>query len=349
MNKIDFLNSFYDKNIKKPEDMPAVVTETKEDWINYVISGEIVDNNFVYADTMSVLTDGNGSCMVNLLIINENYKDHSQNLTLRFDRDRAEICGFDNDIALWEDFEDLYDIEAEFKLTKNMEQSILKQLKESLSEQFKDEMFKDHLSKKEKIKVQEFMNMTIDYFDLEVEKLSVSEYKSFIEKYNLGDEVDMIEDDYENEMVYVLKPEVLVNLNRTKDLFKDHSRLDYKFEEIKNSLKGYVIEYFNKNNIDLGFEVEGQFNDNYGELYLNLENQEFKHEYLRRNEDSSSYEDAPLNWSWAAWLIAEESPLKDEDFIVDYQTDQLLSALDQFVHTLDESTFFYDLDKRINS
>lgn len=191
--------------------------------------------------------------------------------------------------------------------------------------------------------------MTIDYFDLEVEKFSVSEHNDFIKKYKLDDEVNMIEDDYENEMVYILKPEILVNLNRTKDLFKDHSRLENKFEEIKNSLKGYVSEYLNKNNIDLDFQVEGNFNDNYGELYLNLENEEFKHEYLRRNEDSSSYEDAPLNWSWASWLIAEESPLKDDEFIEYYQTDQLLSALEQFVHTLDESTFFYDLDKIINN
>ena len=45
------------------------------------------------------------------------------------------------------------EIDSQLKLTKGMEQSALKQLKEALTTQFSDEMFKDRLTQEEKIEV----------------------------------------------------------------------------------------------------------------------------------------------------------------------------------------------------
>jgi hypothetical protein len=354
-NVKDILNKFYEKNVKDEDYAPVIVGCSKDEWIDHLSSGEIVDSFFVYANTMSVLLDPKGSCQASLLIINEDLEEYSGNITLRLDRDKAFVGGFSDvgeKIVLWDDFDDAeefvdLDLDISFKLTKVMEQSIIRQLKNALSNQFKDEMFKDRLSKKDKIEVQEFLQTTIDYYDLDEEYFfNYDKYKDFVEKYKLSDEVNI--DFKGNEKVYIIKPFVSVYLNRTLELFKDRSRQEDKFNEIKESFSSYVKKQLIKLNKELEFSVEGDFDSEYGELYLKFDNFEFRHEYLQRMENESSYEDAPESWTWAAWLISDESPIKDDEFIEYYQTDQLLQALDQFVHTLDESTFFIDLEKNIN-
>lgn len=340
-NLKDFLSKFYDATVKEGEHPPACVTDTKEDWIEHFLTGEIVDGCFVYADTMSVLMSSKESCSISFFMIKEDFTYLYDNLTLRFDRNKATICGFDQNVDIW-DYEDEYELEdAPFEFSKNMEKSVLKQLQNSLSRQFKDEMFKDHLSSDEKIEVQIFMKMSQDFLDLDSESYNLEEYQDFINKFKLENEIESDGEEFK------LKPSVLVELERTKEVFDDRKSKDEKFEALKGSLRNYVMNFLNSKDLELEFTVEGDYNPEFGSLYLSFDDEEFKHSFLERQENESSYEDAPSSWTWAAWLISDESPLVDEDFKTNYQENSLLQALDQFVHTLDESDFYYELEKKL--
>lgn len=338
--KNQFLSEFYDKNKKEGKLAPVYLTDSKEDWIDYLDKGEIVDNCFVYSDTMSVLLSGKDSCMVSFLIITEDYDHFYQNLTLRFDGDRARLCGFDESVELWDDTE--INTDLPFKLSKNMERSLLKQLHKSLNKQFKDEAFKDHLNQEEKIKINQYMKMTDDFLNMEEVIYSYNDYKKFIDKYKLESEIEKI-----NDFQFKIKPSILVDLERTKETFSDYKQKEEKFELIKYSLKNYIDVFLKNKDKELEYSVEGSYSPDFGELYLKIEDSEFKHSYLERQEDESSYEDAPSSWTWAAWLLSDESPLVDEDFKINYQETSLLQALDQFVHTLDNSDYFFELEKEL--
>lgn len=340
-NLKDFLIKFYDETVKEGEYPPVYVTDTKEDWVEKFLTGGIVDGCFIYADTMSVLMSSKESCSISLFMIKEDFTYLYENLTLRFDRNKATICGFDRNIDIW-DYEDEIEMEDyPFEFSKNMEKSVLKQLQNSLNNQFMDEMFKDHLSSEEKREVQQFMKMSKDFLDLDSESYNLEEYQDFIKKFKLENEIETDGEEFK------LKPSVLVDLERTKDVFDDRISKDEKFECLKVSLKNYVQNFLNSKGLELEFSVEGYYDSDFGSLYLQLEDEEFKHSFLERKENESAYEDAPSSWTWAAWLISEESPLVDEDFKTNYQENSLLQALDQFVHTLDESDFYYELEIKL--
>lgn len=344
----NFLNKFYDAKASDGDHAPAYVTDTKEDWIENFMSGELVDGCFIYADTMSVVTDPNDSCMISFFLIKDDFEYLYENLTLRFDRSKATLCGFSQNVDLWDYEDDLaYSIDEEdvlqFNFSKNMEKSVLKQLQKSLTRQFSDEMFKNHLDAAEKTQLQEFMKMSQDYLEYDIEYYNYSENEEFIKYYKLENEI-LLSDDGE---MFKLKPNILVEFERTKEVFADEAVKEEKMQLLKDSFKHYVTKFLKSKDVEINFSVEGESSTDFGRLYLKFDEFEFTHSYLERQENASCYEDAPSSWTWAAWLIANNSPLSSDKFREDYKESCVLQALDQFVHTLDESDYFIELEKNL--
>ena len=339
MDKKEFLKKFYDhidSQLEEGDYHPVVLTDSKKSYVEYLSSGEIVDNHFLYADTMSVIMKDSTSCGVNFIIIDPEFNYKSSNLTLQF-RDIAKLCGYPQDLKLYDMDEDDFYMESDtIFLTKEMEKSLMKQLSIAISKQFADKDFNTPSDKK--IEVNQLMKTTVDYYELEDIVIEKSDL-NFIKKYKLEDELCYVGDSDRQK----IKPSILVELDRTKDCFSDQTTKEEKFSVAKEKLERIIKEVMSKNDISLEWKVKGSYSHGGCDLYLEIEELDFKHSFLEINVDDGFYVDAPSSWSWAAWLIADESPIKDDDFLNDYCEMQSLNYLIDQLDTIENSDYREDL------
>ena len=131
----------------------------------------------VKAYTISVLTSL-GSCDTYVEVTNKGGKKQSQNLTLRFDKGAAaSLRGYPNNWAVHDLSQDDYDSDSpkyeelaedsfmpeyiNVYVSAETEKEIYRQLKASLEKQFKDPMFKDHLSQADRKKALKMLDKAI--------------------------------------------------------------------------------------------------------------------------------------------------------------------------------------------
>ena len=226
-----------------------------------------------------------------------------------------------------------------------------------MSRQFVDEEFKNSTSDERKRELQQFMKTTIDAYDHDA-VLVPEDSEAFLEEYKLMKEVEYVGDSDQLR----LAREVVVELDRTYNLFVNEQDYNEKATLLEGLLVTYVKNYLNSNGVDFK-EINSSLEwtgDSSAKLKLSLNIggewvlQDYEHDYLSRSENESCYEDAPSSWTWAAWLLSPVSPIeKDSPWDLDamreaYMKVSMFQALDQFVNTLDESTYYLEIMDKIN-
>lgn len=176
--------------------------------------------------------------------------------------------------------------------------------------------------------------------------------ESFLKKHNLEKMVEKVSDS-ESKLI----DSEFEDLKGTKEAFDSSS--SNRMEEAEKSLKIIVEEKLKKmNRTDLSVEVRHEMGTRYtgddnAAMYVDLSNEEETHTLETSALWYSGMNDAPSNAlnessdSWVVWLMDEESPFYDESFVESYKEDWASIALEQFVHTLDESSFQTDLENLI--
>jgi polyhydroxyalkanoate synthesis regulator phasin len=143
-----------------------------------------------------------------------------------------------------------------------------------------------------------------------------------------------------------LKPEVADDLSKTYKLFTSEKPIQDHIKSAGEAVQRYIKNILEKNKIsprDVRIDLDWQDEES---LRIIIENTKTKEDvtfepealYLRGGSDQFG-EDASESWNWAFWLMDEDSPFYDEDFKSAYQRTEAAQALEQFAHTLDESSF----------
>lgn len=164
-------------------------------------------------------------------------------------------------------------------------------------------------------------------------------------------EKEKVDDDFKEGFTFKLKPEVAKDLEKTEKLFKSYKYAEKRLKEAKESLKGYIKKYVKEKYPDTSKEILENLkiyfkeDSNAYSFVITLDEKEIKTNYLEYLE--TNWFDISGSWNWLVWLSDEDSPFYDSTFVEAYSYDQMTTAMEQFVHTLDEGDFYHELDRGI--
>ena len=155
-----------------------------------------------------------------------------------------------------------------------------------------------------------------------------------------------------------LKPKLATELQRTYKLFASGKPAAEYLNSAEKAVKRYVSTVLKDNGISASkFKIDvGESNRTVGDAYalsVYIEHKKsgeevlFEHESLYIPSISEFGEDAADSYEWAWWLMDEDSPFYSEEFTDSYRMTEVGQALEQFAHTLDESSFADDLISEI--
>lgn len=133
---------------------------------------------------------------------------------------------------------------------------------------------------------------------------------------------------------------------------------DKYFTEAKEATKAYVEGVLKEllGEKEFSVEVTDESQSRYvgndaGALYLAIkvgdEEIDMEPDALFYSGAAESMADGMSSWNWLFWLTDYESPVSSEDFADMYQYHQIGQALEQFAHTLGESSLKTDIEKAL--
>lgn len=187
-------------------------------------------------------------------------------------------------------------------------------------------------------------------------KIEASDVEPFLEQYPECKE-DLDVKLVDGEKVYQMKSKAAKDLNDTHKLFTSGKPFQEYMDEAEGKVKEEILKAAKKKKLK-GFKVEidskimdSYVGDDAGAIYATLkmgDNEvEFEPEsmyYKGANENG----DAMRSYTWAAWLMADDSPFQDDNFTTAYAECQIGQAMEQFSHTLNEGSFHQELDKALD-
>lgn len=192
-----------------------------------------------------------------------------------------------------------------------------------------------------------------------------SKTEAFIKKYKLQDDIVVEEPKKKGDnKTAKLKPEVAEKLLRTSTLFiHDNKYIEEREATVINGVTEDIKEKFASMHKGVPDELavtvmietsdvsDQEFQDVVVELQLGQT--EEQHTFESLNVIANFHEivgDAAMSYNWAAWLGGEEdSPFYDDAFVEGYGRDWMSIAIEQFFHTRNETLYFDELKKMIDS
>ncbi|MFA5999858.1 MAG: hypothetical protein WC783_02665 [Candidatus Paceibacterota bacterium] len=157
----------------------------------------------------------------------------------------------------------------------------------------------------------------------------ISTYRSFINQYNLEDEIEFVEEDEFGEELYKVKDSVFAELQRTYELFISRDKADERINNVMVHYENKVMQYL----LSLGVNkqvasVEAIFSEHMGSS-ISVIIKHINGEELTLEPSNAFYDgeinisDAAASWSWAAWLGIDGSPLFTDEFLYAYGYDEV--------------------------
>lgn len=144
-----------------------------------------------------------------------------------------------------------------------------------------------------------------------------------------------------------LKPAKAKYLAMTYKLFTSGKPAKEYLKSAEKNIKAYIAELFRDNNIKKSlFKVDVSYgaDDGHYAFLVTLTSKKtgverFVGDEALHWESDGDFEDTIQQEDWAFWLMDEDSPFYDQDFVDAYAATQAGQALEQFAQTLDESSF----------
>jgi len=159
------------------------------------------------------------------------------------------------------------------------------------------------------------------------EEIDTEEYSSFLDEYNLWDDVEVTRTDEDEVDFVTIKPEVQKELARSMETFYELDTSE-KFDQTAEAVKEEVLNALKDIHPDVEVQVTWDVNSGLGYVGMTVtvslgdESEDYEPSGLfYQFSDSPMHEDAK-EWNWAAWLGQYDSPFYDQAWEEAYLEDR---------------------------